>query len=354
MLTTRYPAARSIRTSSSPVSSTSLTTRLGAGPRQRREVALQVRLGAMLVAVFVEQLRHERVAVDEQEPEAMVGQLVGELQAVIEVAQIRRRWLAQIRKTTVPARHPAAGGDRGRRWCRCRAPSSNGTSKSSMTSGDELARRSRSDAAANQLDAPGLPHHGVVGELAVDALLEQRAGPAAGFVRARRARRGAARGRTEDSESALAGAKPLDRASHRRRRLKRATSAGTPRRRRPTRARRRARRPPPRPWTRERPAQRGGGGFRIHAAPPSAGSRGHRSTAPDRSAMSASRSVVQRVRDQWLSRQCPHVLARHAAAFPPRGHDRKQAAGLRLRHRRESVKPGQRYGGATRGITLHL
>ena len=52
-------------------------------PRQGGEVTLQVRLGAMLVAVFVEQLRNERIAVTKQKPEAMVGKLVGELQAVM-------------------------------------------------------------------------------------------------------------------------------------------------------------------------------------------------------------------------------------------------------------------------------
>ena len=52
-----------------------------------REVGREVRLRALLVAVLVDQLADERVAVDEQEAQLLVGELVGELQAVVDVAR---------------------------------------------------------------------------------------------------------------------------------------------------------------------------------------------------------------------------------------------------------------------------
>ena len=62
-------------------------------------------------------------------------------------------------------------------------------------------RPSRRASAANQLDAPGLAHHGVVGVLAVHALVEQ--GPGLGALLGLESQKRCGSRTQEDSESAL-------------------------------------------------------------------------------------------------------------------------------------------------------
>ena len=139
----------------------------------------------------------------------MVGELVGELHAVMQVPGSDPLVGADPEHHR-PARHPAAGGDQVLVGVDVEALVERHLEKL-VPSGDELAPLAQRGA-ANQLDAPGFPDNGVVGVLAIDALVEQRPGLGA-LVRAREpeevwlAHAGRQRVRA-------AGAKPLDRGAH--------------------------------------------------------------------------------------------------------------------------------------------
>ena len=143
---------------------------LGRPLGQRPEVLRQVRLGAVLVSVLVEQLRHERVAVPEQKPEAMVRELVGELKAMMQVSGSDAAVGADP-EHDCSLRHPNAGGDQVFAGVDVEALAERHLEEL-VPGGDQLTPRAQRGA-ANKLDTPGLPDNGVGGVLAVDPFVEQ-------------------------------------------------------------------------------------------------------------------------------------------------------------------------------------